>query len=150
MESIQAPPQWPPEVVELYEPLRELGRGGFASVILARNKKSGEFHAIKVVGSKATTRKEMGYALREIDILAETNHPGIMKLIQHWEPPVDARMCAAVMALSYAEGPTLEKLLKLGGKLSFSFSRVVAAQLVDAVDYLHGRAVVHRDSETSF
>jgi serine/threonine protein kinase len=127
-----------------------LGRGGFASVILARNKKSGDLHAIKVAGSKMTTREELGYALREIDILAETNHHGIMKLIQHWEPPVGARMCAAVMALSYAEGPTLEKLLRLEGKLSFSFCRVVAAQLVDAVEYLHGRAVVHRDSEKSF
>jgi serine/threonine protein kinase len=49
------------------------------------------------------------------------------------------------MALSYAKGPTLAVLLKIGGKLNLNFARIVAAQLVDAVTYLHSRAVIHRD-----
>jgi serine/threonine protein kinase len=49
------------------------------------------------------------------------------------------------MALSYAKGPTLESLLKTGGKLSLHFARVVTAQLVDAITYLHSRAVIYRD-----
>lgn len=57
--SIEIPPQWPPQVVELYEPVLELGRGGFASVVLARSKKDPkQLHAIKVVGSKMPTRQE--------------------------------------------------------------------------------------------
>ena len=87
-----------------------------------------------------------GYARRELEILAELDHPNIMHLIHHWEPPVETHTCVAVMALSYAPGPTLDKLLRYG-KLSLRFSRVVAAQLVDAMAYLHGRAVVHRDTK---
>jgi serine/threonine protein kinase len=68
-----------------------------------------------------------------------------MYLIEYWEPPTELHACAAVMALSYVKGPTLESLLKIGGKLSLNFARVVAAQLVDAVTYLHSRAVIHRD-----
>jgi serine/threonine protein kinase len=148
--KIEVPSQWPPEVGEIYEPVRELGRGGFASVMLVRKKNAAagekdKLVAMKVVGGKDPTRQEVGYAHREIDILKEITHPNIMYLVQHWEPPKGLQACAAVMALSYAKGPTLEALLKIGGKLSLNFARVVAAQLVDAVTYLHYRAVVHRD-----
>jgi serine/threonine protein kinase len=92
----------------------------FASVMLARKKNAavGEkdrFVAMKVVGGKDATRLEVGYAHREIDILREITHPNIMYLIQYWEPPTELHACAAVMALSYVKGPTLESLLKIGG-----------------------------------
>jgi serine/threonine protein kinase len=49
------------------------------------------------------------------------------------------------MALSYAQGSTLQWLISYGGKLSLLFVRIVSSQLVDAVSYLHSRACVHRD-----
>lgn len=145
--TLAVPEEWPPEATELYEPVRELGKGGFGSVVLARRKDGEEpkLVAMKVVGSHHVTNEEVGYAHREMDILVELNHPCIMRLIAHWEPPKDADKCAAVMALSYSKGPTLEKLLSVGGKLSFVFARIVAAQFIDAIAYLHSRAVVHRD-----
>ena len=153
--SLQAPPQWPKEVSLYYEPVRILGKGGFGSVILGRrkpdapvdddNSKADREVAIKVVGSKQVTDEDLGYAHREMDILTELSHPHIMKLIRHWEPAPEEHLCAAVMVLSYAPGPTLYDLIRKGGALGFVFGRVVAAQIVDAVAYLHSRAVVHRD-----
>jgi serine/threonine protein kinase len=151
--TIKVPEQWPPEVADLYEPLRELGRGGFASVVLARRRKSrsdvnnekDNLVAIKVAGSRQVTNQEVGYAHREIEILQELLHPNIMRLIQYWEPPASAHLCAAVMALNYVRGPTVYHLLKTGGALHLTFCRVVVAQLVDAVAYCHSRAVMHRD-----
>ena len=147
--TIPVPEQWPPEVAESFEPVRYLGKGGFASVILGKRKTAEEgkpkFVALKVVGSKDVTRQEVGYAHREIDILSELNHPGIMQVLQHWEPPPKEHRCAAVMALSFARGPTVEQLLKKGGALSSVFGRVVCAQIVDVLAYVHSRAVIHRD-----
>jgi len=152
------PDEWPPEVAEAYEPIRKLGTGGFASVLLARRKgdvkdsttsngssKGSSLVAIKVAGSADANKQQVGYALREIEILMELSHPNIMQLIQHWEPPLESHKCAAVMALSYAKGPDVNKLLNYGGKLSLVFARVVMAQLTDALAYLHSRAVIHRD-----
>ena len=90
------------------------------------------------------TRSELGYARRETDILKEINHPNIMKVINYWEPEQNSKS-AAVMALSYARGPTVESLLQHGGALSSTFGRIVIAQVIDAVSYLHSHAVVHRD-----
>ena len=141
------PPQWPPEVVEKFDPVRILGVGGFASVVLARRKDTSpeQLVAMKVAGTKEASRQEKGYAHREIDILRELDHPNIMKVLHYWEPPPESKTCAAVMALNYAKGPNLENLLKHGGALSIVFGRVTGAQLVDALAYMHSRAVIHRD-----
>jgi len=145
---VSVPDQWPKEVSDKYEPVRSLGKGGFASVMLGKRKDptaKPKFAAIKVVGSKDVTRQEVGYAHREIDILSELNHPNIMKVLEHWEPPVKDHRCAAIMALSFHKGPTLDQLLKKGGSLSNVFGRVVCAQLVDVLAFIHSRAVLHRD-----
>jgi serine/threonine protein kinase len=168
MPVVEVPSQWTAEVSELYEPVRTLGKGGFASVLLAKARASSSRQggngadplvAIKVVGgggdggggtntekpsksAAALVRQQVGYAHREFEILAELSHPNIMKLLRHWEDPSRG---VVIMALSYAPGPTLHALLLKGGRLSFTFARVVAAQLVDAVSYLHSRAVIHRD-----
>ena len=157
---MQVPAEWPPEVASVYEPIRVLGTGGFASVILARRRQGQskqqqqqgddsdlppEYAAMKIVGSKNSNRTEIGYAHRELDILRELTHPNIMRLLEYWEPAPCLHKCAAVMALTYSKGPTVEQLLQHGGCLSLVFARVVIAQLVDAVCYLHSRAVVHRD-----
>jgi len=152
---LPVPKSWPPEVAELYEPVKKIGEGGFGSVLLAKRKKNDTINsetapdgdddvvAMKVVGSMnaAASKQEVGYAHREIEILEELRHPNIMRLLHKWEPDLNSgeATCAAVMALSYAEGPTVHDLINEGGALSIVFSRVVAAQLVDAVAYLHSR-----------
>lgn len=147
IESGIAPSSWPDDVKNLYVPVKILGCGRFATVVLSRPKNdNNNLHALKVIGSKYTTGHEEEYARREIEILKELNHPNIVRLLHFWVPSVnEKKLCVAVMALSYAEGPTLEWILKYGGKLSLVFAQVVAAQLVDAVSYLHSRACVHRD-----
>jgi hypothetical protein len=108
-----------------------------------------------------TRRQQLTYAHREIDILRELSHPNIMTVIASWDVPeqqeqaavtgssaspvFDSSSTIAVMALTYYKGPTVESLLQYGGALSNKFGRVVIAQVMDAVAYLHYKAVVHRD-----
>mmetsp|Transcript_60925 Transcript_60925/g.149179 ORF Transcript_60925/g.149179 Transcript_60925/m.149179 type:complete len:580 (+) Transcript_60925:227-1966(+) len=158
--TIAIPDAWPPEVRERYQPVRELGRGGFASVILAKDKQKDKNNqllvAMKIVGGSgkdATTgarlstsiKNDSTYAHREIDILKDISHPNIMKCIDYWESSKGTKLYSATMALSYSKGPTLEGLLQYGGALSTTFARTVLSQVVDAIAYLHYHAVVHRD-----
>jgi serine/threonine protein kinase len=158
-----SPKEWPKEVRELYEPIRVLGQGGFASVMLAKKKQadnddSNKWVAVKVVGhghghDHHASKAELAYAHREIDILRALNHPNIMRVLHyHFESPTVNKgedrnhvTASMVICLSYARGPTVEALLQHGGALSTLFSRIVVAQLVDAIACLHSHAVVHRD-----
>jgi hypothetical protein len=148
--TMVVPPEWPPDVVDKFTPIRILGKGGFASVILAREKQNpNQMVAIKVVGN--TNKKELTYAHREIEILQELSvelpHPNIMYVLHYWEASSNVghgTTRSGVLALNYVKGPTVESLLQYGGALSTVFSRVVAAQAIDAIAYLHYRAVVHR------
>jgi serine/threonine protein kinase len=162
-DAMPVPKEWPKEVAELYTPIRVLGQGGFASVVLAREKANDQrtMVAMKVVGqSKDKSRQQsLTYAHREVDVLKELSHPNIMKVIRSWDVKssttagtapnqqqfVSTHNTICVMALQYERGPTLESLLQYGGALSNKFGRVVIAQAMDAVSYLHYRAVVHRD-----
>lgn len=136
MAKASASPPWPREVLDKYAPIRTLGKGAFATVVLARRKlttKGDENRLVAMKQVKACTHTEVQYSHRELYILQELSHPNIMKLVESWEPSEGS----VLMALSYAPGKTLEYLLRNIGAPSLAFCRVVIAQLVDAVAYLH-------------
>ena len=108
------------------------------------------------------------YARREITILQQLDHPNIVHLYDHWLAASSTSAAAAtttttttttrrnsrsaisdrtaaVLVLEYAKGPTVDSLLQYGGALSTNFGRIVIAQIIDAVAYLHRHAVLHRD-----
>jgi serine/threonine protein kinase len=95
--------------------------------------------AIKVIGND-------GYAKREAAILSELmkySHPHIVKMFGCYEPSAgeSARTC---LVLSLARGPTLNYILEKGGALSLCMAKTVSRQLLCAVAFLHGHAVIHR------
>jgi len=137
---MEPPNTWPKEVISNYEAVNFLGKGGFASVVLAKKRDDSTYVAMKVVAARTDT--ESSYAHREMNILSDLSHPNIMKVLQHWEISGNS---AAIMALSYHPGMTLENILETKGAPSLNFCRIVLAQLVDAISYLHSHAVLHRD-----
>lgn len=172
---MEIPKEWPREISESYDPIRVLGNGGFASVVLARKSKNQQAAnnendiipkkvAIKVVGvnddTSGNTEAAFLYARREIELLQQIRHCGIVRLLHSWErnrysEDIDSddsdkqqqgpSPTAGVLVLEFIKGPTVESLLKHGGALSTTFGRVIIAQVMDAVSYLHYRAVLHRD-----
>lgn len=83
-------------------------------------------------------------------MLSEISHSRIVKLIEKIEESEEDKKATPeaspfCMVLEYCRGPTLEQMLKHGGALGIHLAREVAAQLIDAISYLHGRGVLHRD-----
>lgn len=109
--------------------------------------------AIKVVGhphnQKISSFQEMseaGYFHREVSVLQEISHPNIIKCLKVIEDKDPNSSCAPYcMVLEYCRGPTVEKILNYGGALGIHLAQEVSSQLIDAVCYLHGRAIIHRD-----
>mmetsp|Transcript_6157 Transcript_6157/g.9705 ORF Transcript_6157/g.9705 Transcript_6157/m.9705 type:complete len:451 (-) Transcript_6157:158-1510(-) len=146
--------EWPKEVTEIYTPVRIIGKGGFASVWMAKKKKSsndGDHVAIKIM-------QDDGYAKREIAILSELTtkytHPNIVRLLQDFKAQGGASKgssCSGVncVVLSLARGPTLNFILNKNGALGLVVAQTISRQLIDVVAFLHGHAVIHRDIQPS-
>ncbi len=109
--------------------------------------------AIKVVGhphnQKISSRlqiSEEGYFQREVSVLQEISHPRIVKCFKVIKETDKKSSCAPYcMVLEYCNGPTVEQLIKYGGALGIYMAQEVTSQLIDAISFLHGRAVIHRD-----
>lgn len=137
---------WPPEAEKMYERIEELGRGSYGVVWMGRRKVppvdeyDDEYVALKNIEIKA--KKSYSYASREISILREMRHPCVIRLIRAF--PIYEES-SQLVALQLARGPDLQYLVSNRGALGLPLARLVARQLVAAVSYLHGRAVIHRD-----
>ena len=137
--------EWPREVKEIYMPVRIIGKGGFASVWMAKEKKSssdGDHVAIKFM-------QDDGYAKREIAILSELTtkytHPNIVRLLRDFKTQGGASKswsCPGVscIVLSLSRGPTLNFILNKNGALGLVVAQSISRQLIDAVAFLHGHA----------
>ncbi|KAK1737483.1 serine/threonine-protein kinase [Skeletonema marinoi] len=85
------------------------------------------------------------YAQREVEILhalSHIQHPNIMRLLQDF-PGEDGK--DHFIVLSLARGPTLQYVLNKEGGLGFVIAQCIAKQLISAISFLHGHAVIHRD-----
>jgi serine/threonine-protein kinase len=119
---------------------RELGRGGMATVYLARDLKHGRPVALKVM------RPELGHALgpdrflREIGIAGRLQHPHILSLHDSGEA---GGLLYYVMPL--VEGESLRARLAREIQLDVTEAVGIASQVADALIYAHAAGVLHRD-----
>lgn len=75
---------------------------------------------------------------REIEIGARLDHPGIRKIL----PPNGSKRL--YMAMEWLDGRLL-RLVLADGRMARERALSIAAELLAALDYMHGQGVVHRD-----
>jgi len=136
--------EWPPEALEVYEKIDILGRGSFGFVWMARQKTdlsddgADEYVAVKNISIK--DEKGKLYAQREISILQELDHTNIVRFVHAFPVLSGSRL----IALQLVRGGDLHNIVKQGA-LGLPLGRLVSRQLISAVSYIHGHAVIHRD-----
>ena len=119
---------------------RLLGQGTFAKVYYARNIKTGQSVAIKVIDKEKVVRVGlMNQIKREISVMKLVRHPNIVHLYE-----VMATKTKIYFIMEYCKGGELfNKVAK--GRLKEDAARKYFQQLINAVDFCHSRGVYHRD-----
>ena len=119
---------------------QELGRGGMATVYLARDLKHDRPVALKVIrpdrGSLAGSERFQ----REIGFAARLQHPHILPLLDSGE--ADGQLW---FTMPYVEGQSLRDRLRHESRLPVDEAVRIACEAAQALQYAHEHGVVHRD-----
>jgi len=119
---------------------RELGRGGMATVYLARDLKHDRWVAMKVLRPELAAALGPERFLREIRLTAQLQHPHILTLLDSGE-----RDGSLYYVMPYVEGESLRQRLRRTGPLAIDEALRIAGAIGGALDYAHERGVIHRD-----
>jgi serine/threonine-protein kinase len=119
---------------------RELGRGGMATVYLARDLRHPRQVAIKVLRPEIAGALGADRFLKEIELAARLQHPHILGL-------VDSGTAADVLfyVMPYVEGESLRRRLDRETQLEVDAAIAIAREVADSLDYAHRQGVIHRD-----
>jgi len=128
-----------------YEIIDELGRGAMGVVYRARDTEIGRDVALKLILTADTSPIDVDHYKqrfrREAQAAGRLSHPGIVTI--HDIAEDDSGQPYLVM--EFIEGQPLSQLLDAPTHMPLDQSLDIAIQVAQALDYAHGKGVVHRD-----
>ncbi|MEM6456164.1 MAG: SUMF1/EgtB/PvdO family nonheme iron enzyme [Acidobacteriota bacterium] len=124
-----------------YQLVRQLGRGGFATVWLAIDRQRPDDVAIKVLhGQYSSSEERRDRLFRGAEQMEKLDHPHIVKVVA--APMVEGGW--AFYAMEYLAGGDFRRAV-LDGRLDLNQRLDALARIAEALDYAHARGVIHRD-----
>ncbi|MBP7139304.1 MAG: serine/threonine protein kinase [Caldisericia bacterium] len=125
-----------------YKIVDKVGIGGSSTVYLARDLKTNEVVAIKILHPNyAQDKKFVQRFIREINIIMNLKHPNILKLYDYGF--VDDM---PYFVTEYIQGKTLKEILKEKGRLSVNEAKKIILDILNVLSYAHKNGIVaHRD-----
>ncbi|KAL1864070.1 hypothetical protein VTK73DRAFT_6178 [Phialemonium thermophilum] len=126
-----------------YHRVAEIGKGAFATVYQVTDKYNGIPYAAKELDKRKFMKNGVldQKVENEMNIMQRIQHPNIVRYIEHLD--VDSRLLIIIM--EYVNGGDLGRLIGDRGCLSEEATKTMAAQLLDALAYLHSKNITHRD-----
>jgi eukaryotic-like serine/threonine-protein kinase len=119
---------------------RELGRGGMATVYLARDIRHERRVAVKVLDPELGASLGTDRFLAEIRVTANLQHPNVLPLFDSGD--ADGLL---FYVMPYVEGESLRAKLDREKRLSVEEALRISTAVASALDYAHRQGVVHRD-----
>lgn len=140
---------WRCRSANCFEKIEQVGEGTYGNVFKAQDRVTKEVYAMKKI---KMDREKEGFpitALREIRLLKQMDHPNIIKLREIVTSKAsDERLPGNVYLMFEYMEHDLEGLLNMTNpRIDYSVPHLKCfiKQMLQALDYLHSRNIVHRD-----
>jgi serine/threonine-protein kinase len=137
---------------------RELGAGGMATVYLAEDLKHHRKVAVKVLREDLSASVGAARFLREIEVVAQLQHPHILALFDSGAARVESRASRLELStldprlstllyyvMPYVDGQSLRDRLARERELPIGEALRLTIEILDALAHAHAHGVVHRD-----
>lgn len=124
-----------------YRIVRSLGAGGMGEVYLAQHPRLPRQDALKLLPSELTADPTYrARFIREADLASALDHPSIVSVYDRGEDRGQLWI-----TMKYIPGADANELMKQNGPFSPSDAAEVITAVADALDYAHGKGLLHRD-----
>ncbi|HET7503805.1 MAG TPA: serine/threonine-protein kinase [Kofleriaceae bacterium] len=128
-----------------YELVDVLGQGGMSVVFKGRHNLTNQEVALKILPPELAAHSQVkSRFLEEAKALASLDHPNIVHLYNFGQ-----ENGYFVLAMQFVSGQTWERMILEAGRLDWTVSCRIAIDVLRALEYAHGRGVVHRDMKPS-
>ncbi|KAK6531597.1 hypothetical protein TWF694_002782 [Orbilia ellipsospora] len=130
-----------PLTIEDFDLLKVVGKGSFGKVMQVRKKDTNRIYALKTIRKHhIINRSEVTHTLAERTVLAQIDNPFIVPLKFSFQSPEKL-----YLVLAFVNGGELFHHLQREGRFDINRSRFYTAELLCALECLHGFNVIYRD-----
>jgi len=135
-----------PQTVGNYRLEREIGRGNFGIVYLAKENNSGAVRAVKVLAPWAAKDAELRHRLRrEAKLASHLTNSHVVHIDEYGERPDGS----VFLVMEYLEGRELKLALREVGRMPASRISHIGCQILEALAEAHDAGIIHRDLKPS-
>ena len=133
--------EYPNTKINFYNYGRLIGQGAFGKVNIGLNILTGRIVAIKsFIKDDLKNSENMDKILYETNLMRKLNHPNITKILETFE---DDKYIFIIM--EYINGGNLFSFVKKRRKLSEKISKFLFRQIIEGIQHIHSKKIVHRD-----
>ncbi|SZF01175.1 unnamed protein product [Blumeria hordei] len=127
--------------IEDFELLKVVGKGSFGKVMQVKKKDTQRIYALKTIRkAHIISRSEVAHTLAERSVLSQINNPFIVPLKFTFQSPEKL-----YLVLAFVNGGELFHHLQKEQRFDINRSRFYTAELLCALECLHGFNVIYRD-----
>ena len=128
-----------------YQLVDVLGQGGMSVVFKGKHEMTDQEVALKILPPELAANSQVkGRFLEEAKALAALDHPNIVHLYNFGQ-----ENGCFVLAMQYVQGVTWERMILENERLDWKTSCKITCDVLRALEYAHGRGIVHRDMKPS-
>jgi serine/threonine protein kinase len=135
-----------PLLLDRYQPVEMIGRGGSATVYRARDQLLGRDVAVKIF--LGGSEPDLDRAREELRLLAQLGHHGIVAVLDAGIDRSAADDPRPFLVMELARGDSVRQLIT-DGRLPEEMIGGIAFEVAEALEYIHRRGVIHRDVSPS-
>ncbi|KFY08902.1 hypothetical protein V492_05808 [Pseudogymnoascus sp. VKM F-4246] len=127
--------------IDDFDLLKVVGKGSFGKVMMVKKKDTHRIYALKTIRkAHIISRSEVAHTLAERSVLSQINNPFIVPLKFSFQSPEKL-----YLVLAFVNGGELFHHLQKEQRFDINRSRFYTAELLCALECLHGFNVIYRD-----
>jgi serine/threonine protein kinase len=135
---------WRGLILGPYQILAPVGRGGAGTVYLARDYRTGELIALKILPRDSAEKRQRARFRREMQLSRRVDHPHVASTYSAGK--IDG---IYYIAMEFIPGKSLYRLVQAQGPLEVSRAARLMGEVAAGLEHAHSQGLIHRDLKPS-